>query len=191
MIYFAGDDVFLSVISFFLLGIISGGVRSSFFGFFVFLKECISIPKFCYAKYKNKKIKRIKIGQNIKSFKISLHLLDFCFFAFFGIFFILFSYLFLDGVFRIYSLIIFTAGFFMGENSLGKIFSKALFFVLNLTVVTLDFFVYFLLYPIFIAADIIKRLFLPIILLVKQKYKKYSYKCLLKKKVKEIENLNF
>ncbi len=191
MIYFHNDEILFSVLSFFVLGILSGGIYTSLVCFFLFIKVCVSTPKRLYLKYKNKINTRIKIEQNFEKTKIGIQLSDFTFVYFWGILFILFSYLFLDGLFRIYTLAVFGIGYFVSKKTLGQFFSKAILFLLNFTLRTIDFVFNFILYPFFIAADILKRLISPIIVLIQKKYRREKYKLLLNKKLKEIENLNF
>ena len=187
MIYFSTRELFLCVTSFFLLGIFAGGIHGSLNLFFAFIKECVTSPKKCYIKYKLKKNTHLKVGQNKNGFEISTCFSDLIFVSFFGVLFILFSYFFLDGIFRIYSLVFCFLGYVTAQETLGELFSKFLSFTFDLLIKTVDFFFYLLLYPHFLIIDIIKRLFLPIIRFTYSKYQKTKYAYLLNKKLKEIE----
>ena len=129
MIYFNLSEILFSLFANALLGIVFGILFSVSLPLFVFLKKSVLI--FLQAKYFCKRIdkKVIKSRCNFAAEKgnnaITKNICDFLFFFLFGIFFILFTYVFLDGVFRVYCL--FTALFFLYLAK--RLSDKHLFFI--------------------------------------------------------------
>ena len=120
MIYFSLNEIFKAVFAFIILGLVS-----SFFYFFLTLLKKESRLTFLSLKKLLLSSPR-EIRSCAYEYKPSLqpppgHFFDFCFTLFIGILYILFSYVFADGLFRLAYLLVFSISFVFTNKLLSKI----------------------------------------------------------------------
>ena len=125
MIYFSAAEILLAMLSFFGLGFLFGGVYNCERYLFYFFKNFILSPKTAYISYKNKNNTKEKPKQSKRNQNITVQLFDFVFILFFGVCYILFSYLYLDGSFRFFSLIFLALGYLLSMKVFSAFFSLA------------------------------------------------------------------
>ena len=187
MIYFTSYDIFHATIAFFSLGCIFGILYNSFIYIFNFVKKLFALPKITYLKYKKTYIFTEKYEQNDSA--VLKQFIDFFVLFLFGVFFILFLYLFLDGEIRIFSFLFALFGYAVSYKIFGAFFShvinKCLVFILKQT----ELLVFIILYPVFSIYAIIKKLISPIILLIIKKWKSCRFKRLKYIKLSQIKKI--
>ena len=145
MIYFSLKEIYVAVISFFLLGVVSSFV----YFLLVFLKaeykvntEKIKLlAHACPRDYKS----ILKKNVNTKREPMS-DVTEFLFTIFIGIVFIIFTYVFLDGLFRFAFLLIFCIGFFISKYIFSLIEPGLLLLMLRLLNILL-YCIFMLFYP--------------------------------------------
>ena len=191
MIYFTAKDIFLAIFVFFILGVIFGGAYSSLNLIFNYVKFSIFTVLRARKKYKRIESNDLKPSANSKSRSsvIFLQISDFLYFLFLSITYIFSLYVFLDGVFRGFSLILLLFGYLFSKKTLGRLFEKCIRILLEIIIKTIDFLFFFLLSPIFFTYDIIYKLTKPIILSIKERYDKALLKRKIQRKRKKIEKL--
>ena len=191
MIYFTAKDIFLAIFVFFILGVIFGGAYSSLNLIFNYVKFSFFTVLRARKKYKRIESNDLKPSANSKSRSsvIFLQISDFLYFLFLSITYIFSLYVFLDGVFRGFSLILLLFGYLFSKKTLGRLFEKCIRILLEIIIKTIDFLFFFLLSPIFFTYDIIYKLTKPIILSIKERYDKALLKRKIQRKRKKIEKL--
>ena len=177
MIYSSIYEILIATISFFILGILFGGLYNSFSYFCLFLKGMILLPKNAYLKYAKKLKTNYNSEQNCKN-----DLMDFLFILLFGISYILFSYVFLDGSLRLFSVFFTIAGYVISFKILSSFFTLTVRkFILGVLKISESLFFIFLL-PLFKTLTIIKKLILPIINIIKVRLELKRYSSLKRRK---------
>ena len=117
------------------------------------------------------------------------HLLDFLFFLIFGISYILFSYITLDGEFRIYYALISAISFTLFEKVLSIPIEYVLRFAFENVYRVIFFITYILTLPFKGFFNLIKKLITPHINNLRHKIYKKSFRSFVKKECKTIEQL--
>jgi len=186
MIYSSIYEILIAAISFFALGIIFGGLYNSFSYFYLFIKGMLFLPRNAYLKYAKKREKDYKTKQ-----KSHNHFIDFVFVFLFGIFYILFSYVFLDGSLRLFSLFFTAAGYMISFKILSLFFTLAVSKVISGILKISEQLVFIFLLPLFKTLTIIKKLILPIINTLQLKFELKKYNALKRKKGIMIEKALF
>ena len=186
MIYFSIKEIVSAIVSFFILGCFFGGVYNSSLILLNFFKKVLVLPIYSYKKY-NRTLKSHIITRQKRKSKSFINIFDLLFILIISIFFILFSYVFLDGSIRLFSLFFFILGYILSLNFLSgyitTVLTKATDFLFSL-ILLLCFIV---LYPAFSIINIIKKLIEPIISLVRNRLKIIKNKRIILKKSKLIE----
>lgn len=147
MRYFELHEIILGVIAILLLGIISGAFWKSLYS------AVLNIPNFIKClpvAYRNADFKRIKIIKNDVKYvaetksKVLIFALDFLFTMIFFINFIVFTYVFLDGLFRMYAFFLLCISFWISQKLVGiflnNLTEKSFQMVLSLFTKTVAFF---------------------------------------------------
>ena len=189
MIYFTSYQILISMLSFFLLGALFGGVYGCERYLFYFLKKLVLSPKSAYIKYtkQDNTAKNTKQNNKTLAFQIS----DFVFVFILGLCYIIFSYLFLDGSFRFFSLVFLCIGYAISLNLIGAFLSRCLYKFLNIILLTYERFIYLILFPTFLFSSLIKKVTAPIIMVIYEKYQTIKFKRLEKIKRRQIEKILF
>ncbi len=118
------SDYLMSTFVFCVFGILLGGLYKSLFVIKNFLIQLFITPMHAM------KAKGISDYKNAsKAGGHTDHILDFIFCFLTGIIYLLIVYVTLDGIFRLYSVIIFLAVFFLSSKFLGSFFEKILTFL--------------------------------------------------------------
>ena len=149
MIYFKTSEIIFSVYASAILGIVFGLIYSSSLETLSYLKKFLALPYQSAKNAVNFSPKRIFIisfeKNNTKIGKIGKNVYEFLIFTVFGCLTILLSYIALDGVFRLYVLLIIGLFLIISKRTLGnlsekflrKIYSCSYFILLFLTSFTL------------------------------------------------------
>ena len=187
MIYFTPINILTATLSFFILGCFFGGLYNSFDYVFIFLKRMMLLPKISYLKYKKCSIPQYKSEQN--KIGVFVQIADFSFVFLLGTSYILFTYLFLDGCFRIFSLFFLFLGYMLSLRMFSSLFSITIRRIILLLLSILERVFFFILFPFFFLLDKIKITVMPIIYLISNKYETKRFKTLLKRKKTNIEKI--
>ena len=188
MIYFSTQETLSAIVSFFILGGFFGGIYNSFELLINLVPQILILPIRVLKKYIVMNKKRVKPKQK---YKISVYknIFDFVFIIICTLFFILFSYLFLDAATRTFSLISFAFGYIISYKFLGRQFSILIRKTTDIIYRVLYLIYSLLIYPLFLLGVVIKKLFMPIINYVFSCFIKHKNKKIIIKKVKAVENL--
>lgn len=186
MIYFSIKEIITSIISFFILGCFCGGAYKSSYILLDFSKKLLALPVYSYRKH-NKNLKLdIIIRQRARS-ELFTNIFDFLFTVLISISFILFSYVFLDGSVRAFSLLFFAFGYILSLNFLSGYITVILIKSTNCLFLFFLFIYCILLYPLFFLIGIIKKIIEPIINSMVNKLEIINTKRIIQKKSKQIE----
>lgn len=188
MIYFSTRETLSAIFSFFVLGGFFGGIYNSFELLITFLKQVVVIPICIFKKYIVSNKKRVKFRQKRKT-SIYKSVFDFLFILICALFFILFSYLFLDAAIRMFTLISFSLGCVISYKFLGRQFSGLIRKITDIIYKALYSIFSLLIYPLFLLSRVIKKLLMPIINYVFSCFIIYRNKRIITKKVKAVEKL--
>ncbi len=143
MIYFKTSEIIFSIYSSAILGVIFGILYSSSLETLGYLKKFISLPFQCLKNARKFSVKRIFIisfeKNNTKISKISKNIYEFLIFTLFGCFTIILSYIALDGVFRLYVLVIIGFFFMISKSTIGNFSRKTLSLIYSCIYFTLSF----------------------------------------------------
>ena len=183
MIYFSEWEIFSACAAFFTLGLFFGGVYASFNRVLEFILFLITLFKKIIKKYMN--LSKIQKA-NENTFKNRI-LSDFIFVFTLGIIFILLQYIFLDAMFRIFSLAVFLFGFIAGYKTLGKLFMFILKGILSKTEILIFYIMYYFLYPFYFFLKLFHRIFSPIFNKVNYRIGEMHYKAVTGRKKKKID----
>lgn len=130
MIYFETSEIIFSIYTSAILGLVFGFIYSSSLETLGYVKKFIYLPFQSAKNAVNFSIKRIFIisfeKNNSKIGKVSKNLYEFLIFTIFGCITILLSYVALDGVFRLYVLVIIGLFFILSKRTLGNLSEKIL-----------------------------------------------------------------
>ncbi len=188
MIFFTAREILISVLSAaafgFAFGVFYTTSHAVFFSLYdvvmLFLRVIRNIGSF-RAKDKHTPQK------NRKASRLSCEVFDFLSFFIFGIIYLIINYLTLDGVFRIYPLIIAAAFFFMAKATVGKSTSYFYLYLFNRIYGVLYIILSLIFLPIYKLIKKIRRTVLVLISPIKNKIDKRRAKRLVGKKLAEID----
>ena len=146
MIYFESAEIFYSIIFAFLFGIITGIAYRSVYTLGTGLILLFRAFSLLFSNIKFKSILVFSVKKKSNDFKMFNHFFDFIFFFTIGILYICLTYLTLDGVLRVYVLIIAALGFFISRNTLGVALEKIVLLFIELVNTTWTL-ILFILFP--------------------------------------------
>lgn len=186
MIYFSFSEILVASVSFFLLGCLFGGLYQSLITVYNFLKVLFSLPKYSYIRYKKIQISKFNLEQKISN-SFLYQIVDFFFALLFGIFLLLWWYVFLDGSIRLFPILFVSSGYLISLKFFSALFSKVINKASSCLLKILLHINFLVLFPIFCLFEVIKRFLSPIINSIKNKYKKLLLHLLIKRKGEKIE----
>ncbi len=184
MKFFEFSEVILAIVSSFIFGVLYGGIYSSFNVVTEGIIKILKIPQVVFLSSNIKALQDNKYQTN-KSV-IIINVCDFLFFLFFGLGYILLTYIMLDGIFRFYMFVFCILGFWISQKTLGTIFERILAFVFNFFYRFLVNISYVLIFPLKL---FFRLLIIPMFNYVVLFKRKRTSKVLLSKKMHKIKFL--
>lgn len=194
MKFFTASEIFSSVIFAVLTGTIFGCIYKCFESLICALKKIIFIffdsfflsADFSIQKFNEAKIKR----KNLKMSLFLKNIFEGIMFTLFGIATLLLLYICLDGVFRVYIIVIAVIFFIISVKTIAQGFSRLFDWVFNKAYSMVLFLLSIILVPFSKVITVLSRLAKRIILPIKLKMQAARSQYIVKKKIKEI-NSNF
>ena len=188
MKYFELVDVLRAVIVSFFYGAVFGGVYSSYNAITDGVCRFFLLPLSVLSASGISEMQREDEKKGKRRFKARQNASDFVFFLILGFSYILMTYILLDGIFRVYVLLLFLIGFFLSRKTLGALFEKVFKFLFDIAY-KLSFVAFYVL--VFPLKQFFKKVIMPfcvILLNIKQKSKS---KKMLIKKIRRIKKSKF
>ncbi len=186
MIYFSFSDIIKSIIAFLFLGVASGIFYYAFYDFISFFLNLLKMPVKSISKFTKIHKTSLKTKQNKIINNINAQFYDFVFVFICGIIYIVLGYIFLDGCFRVYTLIVLFISYIISYKTIGKAVSNFISVILYRLLFCLEFVFYYILYPIMFIVKMFFIAFSPIVLFIRKKHSDYIFSKLSIKKCKAI-----
>lgn len=161
MKYFALGDVLYSLASLSLLGFVMGGIYNSLSTIMSAIGYLLSVGIKVARADSIHGYRKAHLNQGKHTATESIY--DFIFILCYGVIFLLICYLTLDGVVRLYSLIVSVAVFFISKKTLGRMFDKIILYVSHALCKAVFCIVFVLTYPLRVIVSILSKVLSPIV----------------------------
>ena len=188
MIFFSYSEIISAIVASATLGILSGGIYKSFLIILFVAIDIIKILPRVFRHAPLAALNNFNLKGEIGSKKLTKNISDFFFFALIGLIYILLSYIYLDGVFRLYMLFFFLVGFLTAHKTLSVIFEYILIRALGLIYKVLFFMLYVLLFPLNMIIHALIRILAPIMLKLSKMHSMRKSQKILSLKMKQISS---
>lgn len=185
MIYFAYTDIITAIFAFSSFGMLSGGIHKSFLIILTGFADTLKILPRAFRRDAFRTFKNHTLKTYNKKTPVAKNISDFFFFGTVSLIYVFVTYIFLDGVFRLYTFIFFILGFWISSKTLN-VFFETLLLLLFKSVYKITFFmIYVLLFPLIKLLHLTISFITPILHTAKEKHLMHkSQKILLHKKRK-------